>query len=63
MRDIFKTVPRDWVERLFTWPWRPWQATKKVRDYRAEFEHVRHAPASLTGLVNRRQRVDPSTGD
>jgi len=23
-----KIVPRTWRERLFSWPWRPWQATK-----------------------------------
>lgn len=22
------TVRRTWRERLFSWPWRPWQATK-----------------------------------
>lgn len=22
------TVPRSWRERLFSWPWRPWQGRK-----------------------------------
>lgn len=25
-----RTVIRSWKERLFSWPWRPWQATKVI---------------------------------
>jgi predicted membrane-bound mannosyltransferase len=29
-KDEQRTVGRPWRERLFTRPWRPWQATKTV---------------------------------
>jgi hypothetical protein len=28
--DATHTAPRSWRERLFSWPWRPWVATKPV---------------------------------
>ena len=27
---VHERVPRPWRERLLTWPWRPWQATRPV---------------------------------
>ena len=27
---LTKRVPRSWRERLFSWPWQPWRATKAV---------------------------------
>lgn len=32
-----KTVRRSWRDRFFTFPWRPWVATKQVRDWKAPF--------------------------
>lgn len=52
MVEIYKTVRRTWAERLFTWPWAPLQATKDVRDYEAEFAHVRHAGRRRAGTVS-----------
>lgn len=26
-----RTVTRTWRERLFSWPWRPWRATRVVQ--------------------------------
>lgn len=40
---IFKIVRRTWWERLFTIPWRPLQATRQERDWKAELAHARHA--------------------
>lgn len=28
-----KTVPRSWTERLFNWPWKPWQKEKTITIY------------------------------
>jgi hypothetical protein len=29
-KDEQRTVGRSWRERLWSWPWRPWQATKVI---------------------------------
>lgn len=36
VEPIFRDEPRSWRERLFTWPWQPFQATRRVRDFGAE---------------------------
>lgn len=34
MHDIeTQVIRRSWRERLFSWPWRPWQAEKAVMVY------------------------------
>ena len=54
MEPIYKTVRRTWAERLFSLPFTPFDATKQVRDYKAEFAPIARArPASMSGLVNR----------
>ena len=38
MSSVYLTIPvesevrRTWLERLFTWPWRPWIETKVVSE-------------------------------
>ena len=32
-KPIHTEIPRTWKERLFSWPWRPWQATRIVTTY------------------------------
>lgn len=27
---VEETVNRSWKERLFSWPWKPWEATKVI---------------------------------
>lgn len=41
-QPIFKTVQRTLLERVFSWPWNPWVATKQERDYAAEFAPQPH---------------------
>jgi hypothetical protein len=28
---VEKTVKRTWRERMFTWPWKPWEDTKTIQ--------------------------------
>ena len=28
---VAHTVPRSWVERLTSWPWRPWRSTRTIQ--------------------------------
>jgi len=30
VQDGTTTLNRSWEERLFTWPWKPWVATKEI---------------------------------
>lgn len=41
MDPIYKSVPRSWFERLFTFPWNPMETHKDVRDYAAEFARTK----------------------
>lgn len=36
---VMRTVKRNWKERLFTLPWHPWVATKKV--YPEDWEKIK----------------------
>lgn len=59
---IYRIVRRTWWQRLFTFPWRPLQATRQERDWKAELTHARHASAKTTPSYMRsvtRQQVRP----
>lgn len=41
-QPIYKSVRRTWRERFLTWPWNPFRATRRERDFDAEAAVIIH---------------------
>ncbi len=57
--DEEREVSRTWPERLWSWPWRPWVATKRItvqvpstQVFVIDGKYVMH-PAALTALMEK----------
>lgn len=50
-KQFYVDVNRTWIDRLFSWPWRPWVKTKRVE----RFQQVKEIPSNSEKTIKFRR--------